>query len=138
MESAGFDDCLTRNFAIDIFFLLIKNIHFSATKLNFRHISQEVERVVKSKKCANLEHLHFHFWPIKLRKVVEHSDMVSMMQEIHALFINDFFSNKSKCTHNRLPESLACDKAGIPIIHMLVGVTGKCWFLWYFDQQLHH
>ena len=61
--------------------------------------------------------------------------MVSIMQEIHALFIKWYvLSNRSKCAHNLLPEYIARDEGVISIICMFVGVTGKCWFLWLFDR----
>ena len=56
--------------------------------------------------------------------------MVSIMQEIHVLFIKLYvFPDRSKFAHNHLPELLACDEGIISITFMFVGVTGKCWFL---------
>ena len=88
---------------------------------------------------TELAHLHFHFQPRSRWKVGEHSPMVTIMQEIYLLFIKWYvLTNISKWAHNSLLELLAHDMGIISIIHMLVGVTGKCCFWWKFDRQLYH
>ena len=54
-------------------------------------------------------------------KAKEHSAMVNIMKEMHVLFIKSYFlSNRSKCAHCCLPESLACNEVVISVISMLV------------------
>ena len=94
----------------------------SATKMNFEKPPAGGGARGWIRNRPKSARLHFRFWTINQGKCREHSAMVSIMQEIHVLFIKLYIlSNRSTCAHNLLPESLARDEGVICIICMLVG-----------------
>ena len=68
------------------FFHLFK-IDFSATKIDFKKPPAGGGARGWIRNSTKLECLHSHFRPINQGKDGEHSAMVSIMQEIHVLFI---------------------------------------------------
>ena len=125
----------------DTYLLQSVAIHLNQTLLPIKKISATRTNSEKSpagggsrgwiRNGPKLVRLHYHLMPINQGKGGEHSAMVSITQSIYVLFIKWYvLSIIRKCAHDRLSESLARDEGVIYIIHTLVGVTGKCWFLW--------
>ena len=114
-------------------------INLPATKINFEKLPPGGGARGRIRDIPESSRLFFHFRRINWGKGGQHRAMVSIMQEIHVLFMKWYIlSNRSKCAHKGLPKLLACNEGVISIICMLVGVTRKCWFQWKFDRQLHH
>ena len=66
--------------------LILKN-DFSATRMNFEKPPVRGGEHYLTQNSPEPARLHFHFRTRKREKGGEHSSMVSIMQEIHVLFI---------------------------------------------------
>ena len=98
---SGGSTCLRQLHHWCLFFYLKK---ISATKMNYEKppAGGGVREWIRI--SLELARLHFHFRPRNQGKGGEHIAVVSIMQEIHALFIKWYIlSNISKSAHNRLP-----------------------------------